>query len=80
MRFDPLDATTVELYAQGVAQGTARLVDPVVNAQRPAAKPGASAAPAPTGINYVELLRQAPADPGAEEQGKAADQQQEEER
>jgi transposase InsO family protein len=80
VRFDPLDATTVELYAQGVAQGTARLVDPVVNAQRPAAKPGASAAPAPTGINYVELLRQAPADPGAEEQGKAADQQQEEER
>jgi transposase InsO family protein len=80
VRFDPLDATTVELYSQGVAQGTARLVDPVVNAQRPAAKPGASAAPAPTGINYVELLRQAPADPGAEEQGKAADQQQEEER
>jgi len=72
VRFDPLDATTVELYAQGTLQGTARLVDPVLNSQRPAVKPGASAAGAPTGINYVELLRQAPAEPGAEGQGAAA--------
>jgi hypothetical protein len=68
VRFDPLDATTVELYAQGSAQGVARLVDPVVNAQRPAVKPGAPAAPAPTGINYVELLRQPPAARAEEEQ------------
>jgi transposase InsO family protein len=73
VRFDPLDATTVELYSQGVAQGTARLVDPVINSQRPAVKPGTPAAVAPTGINYVELLRQRPADPRAEEPGKAAD-------
>jgi len=79
VRFDPLDATTVELYAQGVAQGTARLVDPVINRQRLAVKPAAPAAPAPTGINYVELLRQAPADPGAEEPGKNADQQEQQE-
>jgi putative transposase len=82
VRFDPLDATTVELYAQGTLQGTARLVDPVLNSQRPAVKPGAEAAVAPTGINYVELLRQAPAAPGAEGQGKEAKEadQQEEER
>jgi transposase InsO family protein len=78
VRFDPLDATTVELYSQGVAQGTARLVDPVINSQRPPVKPGAPIMAAPTGINYVELLRQAPADPGAEAPGQAADQQEEE--
>ncbi|MBM3956674.1 MAG: DDE-type integrase/transposase/recombinase [Gemmatimonadetes bacterium] len=78
VRFDPLDASTVELYAQGVAQGTARLVDPVLNSQRPTVKPGAPAAVAPTGINYVELLRQAPAEPGAGEPGNEADQQEEE--
>lgn len=80
VRFDPLDATTVELYAHGEAQGTARLVDPVLNSQRPTATPGVPVAPTPTGINYVELLRQAPADPGAGERGKERDQQQEEER
>jgi putative transposase len=79
VRFDPLDASMVELYSQGVAQGTARLVDPVLNSQRPAVKPGTPAAVAPTGINYVELLRQRPADPRAEGPGKAADPQQEEE-
>jgi putative transposase len=82
VRFDPLDATTVELYHEGTLQGTACLVDPVLNSQRPTIKPGAPAAPAPTGINYVELLRQAPAAPGAEGQGQAAkdaDPQQDEE-
>ena len=77
-RFDPLDLTTVELYAQGTLQGTARLVDPVLNSQRPAVKPGAEAAVAPTGINYVELLRQTPAAPGAAEPGEDAEQEEEE--
>jgi len=33
VRFDPLDAAEVEIYFQGKPQGTARLVDPVINAQ-----------------------------------------------
>jgi putative transposase len=56
-RFDPLDPATVEIYFQGQPQGTARLVDPVVNAQRPSAKPSPAPAPEPTGINFVELLK-----------------------
>jgi putative transposase len=55
-RFDPLDPITVEIYFQGQPQGTARLVDPVVNAQLPSAKTSKAAAPEPTGINFVELL------------------------
>jgi putative transposase len=57
VRFDPLDLATVEIYLQGQPQGTARLVDPVVNAQRPSPKPSPAPAPQPTGINFVELLR-----------------------
>ncbi len=56
VRLDPLDATQVEIYFQGQPQGSARLVDPVVNAQLPSSKPKQSAKPEPTGINYVELL------------------------
>ena len=54
-RFDPLDPAIVEIYFQGQPQGTARLVDPVVNAQLPSAK-SFQAEPEPTGINFVDLL------------------------
>jgi putative transposase len=57
VRFDPLDAAEVEIYFQGKPHGTARLVDPVVNAQLPPAKRSAPAEPEPTGINFVELLQ-----------------------
>src|SRR5215472_9005608 len=57
VRFDPLDPASVEIYFQGQPQGTARLVDPVVNAQLPSAKPSQTAEPKPTGINFVELLK-----------------------
>jgi putative transposase len=57
VRFDPLDPARVEIYFQGEPQGTARLVDPVVNAQLPSAKPAKAAEPEPTGINFVELLK-----------------------
>ena len=56
VRFDPLDASQVEIWFQGQLQSTARLVDPVVNSQLPSAKPAAPPAPQPTGINFVELL------------------------
>lgn len=58
VRFDPLDANQVEIYFQGQPQGTARLVDPVINAQLPSAKRSVPAEPEPTGINFVELLQQ----------------------
>jgi transposase InsO family protein len=57
VRFDPLDPTSVEIYFQGQPHGAARLVDPVVNAQLPSAKPPRAAEPQPTGINFVELLK-----------------------
>jgi len=57
VRFDPVDAAEVEIYFQGKPQGTARLVDPVINAQLPSPKRTAKAEPEPTGINFVELLR-----------------------
>jgi putative transposase len=57
-RFDPLDPAVVEIYFQGQLQGTARLVDPVVNGQLPAAKPSQAAESQPTGINFVDLLIQ----------------------
>jgi len=56
VRFDPLDATEVEIHFQGKLQGTARLVDPVVNAGLPPVKRSAAAPPEPTGINFVELV------------------------
>jgi len=58
VRFDPLDPSSVEIYFQGQAQGMARLVDAVVNAQLPSAKQPPSPAPEPTGINFLELLQQ----------------------
>jgi putative transposase len=57
VRFDPLDPACVEIYFQGEPHGTARLVDPVLNAQLPSAKPSQPAEPEPTGINFVELLK-----------------------
>ena len=54
-RFDPLDPAVVEIYFQGKPEGTARLVDPVVNGQLPSTK-SSKAEPEPTGINFVDLL------------------------
>jgi transposase InsO family protein len=56
VRFDPLDPSEVEIYFQGQAQGLARPVDAVVNAQLPSFKSEPAPAPEPTGINFVELL------------------------
>lgn len=56
-RFDPLDPAALELYFQGQPQGTTRPVDPVVNGQLPSARPAPAAAPEPTGINFIELLK-----------------------
>jgi transposase InsO family protein len=58
VRFDPLDAAEVEIWFQGQLETSARPVDPVVNGQLPSVKRTASAAPEPTGINFVELLKQ----------------------
>ena len=58
VRFDPLDIAEVEIHFQGKPQGSARLVDPVVNAGLPPVKRSAAAEPEPTGINFVELLNQ----------------------
>jgi hypothetical protein len=57
VRFDPLDTAAVEIYFEGKSHGVARLVDPVVNGRMPSPKPVPSASPEPTGINFVELLR-----------------------
>lgn len=57
VRFDPLDPAEVEIYSQGQLQGRARPVDPVLNTRLPSAKASPAAAPQPTGINFVELLR-----------------------
>jgi putative transposase len=62
VRFDPLDAALVEIWFQGQFQATARPVDPVVNGQLPFLQPKASPGPAPSGINFVELLLQKNAD------------------
>jgi len=56
VRFDPLDTSQVEIYFQGQPQGSARIVDPIINAQLPSSKPQQSPEPQSTGINYVELL------------------------
>ena len=56
--FDPLDPFQVEIYFKGQAQGLARIVDAIVNAQLRFAKPVPSPAPKATGINFVELLQQ----------------------
>jgi transposase InsO family protein len=58
VRFDPLDTSQVEIYFQGQPQGSARIVDPVVNAQLPSSQRPPSPKPAATGINYIELLNQ----------------------
>jgi type II secretory pathway predicted ATPase ExeA len=56
VRFDPLDLSKVEIYFQGEAQGVARPVDAVVNAQLPSSKSALAPRPEPTGINFVELI------------------------
>jgi putative transposase len=58
VRFDPLDISQVDIWFDGQFQAGARVVDAVVNAQRPWAKPQPAPAPESTGINYVELLNQ----------------------
>ena len=69
-RFDPLDLSPVEIYFQGQAHGMARIVDAVVNAQLPSTHPAPAPAPPPTGINFVELLRQKQDHPEKENQKK----------
>jgi hypothetical protein len=56
VRFDPLDAAQVEIWFHGQLQTTAFPVDPVVNGLLPPAERTETAKPAPTGINFVELL------------------------
>jgi hypothetical protein len=56
VRFDPLDAAEVEIWFHGQLQTTALPVDPVVNGLLPPAERTEAAKPAPTGINFVELL------------------------
>jgi hypothetical protein len=56
VRFDPLDAATVEIYVQGTRQGMARPVDPIVNSQVPAVRPRPPEAPVSTGSNFLEML------------------------
>jgi putative transposase len=56
VRFDPLDASEVEVWFQGQRQSSARPLDPVVNGQLPSTKPAAKPAVELTGINLVELL------------------------
>ncbi len=61
VRFDPLDLGQVDLYLNDEPQGEARPVDAVVNASIPRDRAGAAgpqAPPEPTGINYVELLKE----------------------
>lgn len=45
-----------EIYFQGKPEGTAQLVDAVVNGRLPSTKPANGAEPEPTGINFVDLL------------------------
>jgi transposase InsO family protein len=57
VRFDPVDSTQVEIWFQGHLQAAARPVDAVINGLLPSVKPAAPAMPQPTGINFVELLK-----------------------
>ena len=57
VRFDPLDPIEMEIHFEGQLAGTARPVDAIVNAQLPPVQRQAPETYAPTGINYVELLR-----------------------
>ena len=58
IRFDPLDTAEVDLHPDGEPQGTARPVDPVINASLPRPKSAEDpSAPQPTGINFIDLLR-----------------------
>jgi len=58
VRFDPLDPSQADVFSGGVFQGAARLADPIANGLWIAAKSQPAPTPAPTGINYVELLHQ----------------------
>jgi len=58
VRFDPVDSTQVEIWFQGQAQAAAHPVDAVLNGLLPSLKPVAPPPPEPTGINFVELLKQ----------------------
>ena len=56
VRFDPLDPSEVEIYFHEEAQGLARPLDDVVNAQLFSFKSAPATASAPTGFNFVQLL------------------------
>lgn len=68
VRFDPLDLSEFEIYLQGEAQGRARPVNAVVNAQLPSCESVPWPPADPTGINFVELLQEKypPAEPEKE--------------
>lgn len=55
VRFDPLNASQVEIWFQGELQAAARPLDPVVNGQLPSGKPVTPPESEPTGINFVKL-------------------------
>lgn len=55
-RFDPLDATVIDIYVDDNPEGQARLVDPVINATLPRPKSQVCEPQPSTEINYVELI------------------------
>jgi hypothetical protein len=57
VRFDPVNAAEVEIWFQGQLQATARPVDAIVNGLLPSTKLAAPLLPEPTGINFIELLK-----------------------
>lgn len=60
VRFDPLDCSQVDLYVNGELEGRPRPVDAVLNASIPRDSSSSTGGmpPEPTGINYVELVKE----------------------
>lgn len=56
LRYDPYDPTQVQVWLDGKKAGMARPVDPT--AQREAIAAAPDVASAPSGVNYLQLLRQ----------------------
>jgi putative transposase len=67
VRFDPVEAGAVEVWFEGKLQAAARPLDAVVNGQLPSAKPVPAPTLEPTGINFVELVREKKQDNGEED-------------
>jgi putative transposase len=58
VRFDPVNAAEVEIWFQGEPQAAARPVDAILNGLLPSVKPAAPPPSEPTGINFIELLKE----------------------